>query len=352
MPAISVVIPVYNVEKYLHQCVTSIINQTFKDLEIILVDDGSKDRSGEICDELQSTDNRVKVIHKENGGVSKARNNGLQIATGEYIIFVDSDDWVPADAYEKMYNSAETNNADVVLGDAYFVTKNKTSYRKYFRNEFVHTEKTDINELIKALFRWTYCPSLPEKNHSLGYYAPWNKLAKRSILVEKNIKFDDRLNGICDDLLYSAYLLASVNKVNYIGSPVYYYRDVEYSLTNKYKNNIETTNQSIFNSINEFISNFNFGEYLEKPYAAFVINRFIYAVNVCYLHPQNKQSLQKKLSQIRELLQKEPYYSACNRADRNKLPKYDRIMLPFMKANLPLGIYFLSTLRRIIKAKK
>lgn len=97
MPKISIIVPVYNVEKYLRKCIDSILNQTFKDFELILIDDGSTDESGKICDEYNLKDNRIKVIHKENGGLSSARNAGLDIAQGEYIGFVDSDDWIESD---------------------------------------------------------------------------------------------------------------------------------------------------------------------------------------------------------------------------------------------------------------
>lgn len=100
---ISVIVPVYNVEKYLHKCINSILNQTYKNLEIILIDDGSTDNSGKICDEYALKDNRIKVIHKENGGLSSARNAGLDICSGDYIGFVDSDDYIAEDMYEYLY---------------------------------------------------------------------------------------------------------------------------------------------------------------------------------------------------------------------------------------------------------
>ena len=101
---ISIIVPVYNVEKYVEKCINSIINQTYKNLQIILVDDGSKDNSGKICDEFKLKDNRIEVIHKNNGGLSDARNAGLKLAKGDYIGFVDSDDYIEADMYETLYN--------------------------------------------------------------------------------------------------------------------------------------------------------------------------------------------------------------------------------------------------------
>jgi len=114
-PRISVVVPVYNVEKYLERCVDSIKNQTFKDLEIILVDDGSKDSSGRMCDELKETDKRIRVIHQANGGLGNARNSGLKAATGEYISFVDSDDYLALNTYEKLSEALKSTGAETCI---------------------------------------------------------------------------------------------------------------------------------------------------------------------------------------------------------------------------------------------
>ena len=114
-PLISVIVPVYNVEQYIHQCVDSILSQTYKNLEIILVDDGSPDNCPAICDEYARNDDRVKIIHQENGGISAARNSALDLCTGEYIAFVDSDDWIESNAYEEMMSEMQKKDLDVVF---------------------------------------------------------------------------------------------------------------------------------------------------------------------------------------------------------------------------------------------
>ena len=114
-PQISVIVPIYNVEKYLAKCIDSIINQTLTNIEIILVNDGSTDNSRKIIDKYDKKDSRIKVIHKKNGGQGSARNAGLDIAKGEYIGFVDSDDWIDSNMYENLYNAAISNNADIVV---------------------------------------------------------------------------------------------------------------------------------------------------------------------------------------------------------------------------------------------
>ena len=114
---ISIIVPVYNAEKYLHRCVDSILAQTFTDFELLLINDGSKDNSGKICDEYAAKDPRVRVFHKENGGVSSARNMGLDNAKGEWVTFVDSDDWLVHNIYEKMLHKLVEENADLCLCD-------------------------------------------------------------------------------------------------------------------------------------------------------------------------------------------------------------------------------------------
>ncbi|MBP3818877.1 MAG: glycosyltransferase family 2 protein [Butyrivibrio sp.] len=147
-PLISVIIPVYNVEEYLKECIDSVINQTYQRLEIILVDDGSSDASGKICDEYVKEDNRIKVIHKENGGLSDARNMGLDVCCGEYISFVDSDDWISTKMFERLVQVIKKEKADVVFfHSAYVYGKSikSSSFDKYKVLENKH-------DMIKEMF--------------------------------------------------------------------------------------------------------------------------------------------------------------------------------------------------------
>lgn len=128
---ISVIVPIYNVEQYLHKCIDSIVNQTYHNLEIILVDDGSPDQCGKICDEYAEKDSRIIVIHKPNGGLSEARNAGLNIAKGDYILFVDSDDWLETNACESVINFAKDHNADIVTFGVIFVQDGKKTYSHF-----------------------------------------------------------------------------------------------------------------------------------------------------------------------------------------------------------------------------
>ena len=130
LPSISIIVPIYNAEKYIHRCLDSILAQTYKNFELILINDGSIDNRGKICDEYSQRDNRIKVIHKNNGGVASARQCGIENAKGEYTIHIDPDDWVESNMLEELYNKAIKEKADVVICDFYVEEKDKTTYRK------------------------------------------------------------------------------------------------------------------------------------------------------------------------------------------------------------------------------
>ena len=136
MPKISIIVPVYNVEKYLEKCVRSILAQTFTDFELILVDDGSPDSSGAMCDQFAEQDQRVKVIHKENGGLSDARNAGIEIATGEYLGFVDSDDYIADDMYELLYTNIVKEDADLSICGIYDVYEERANCKSLIQELF------------------------------------------------------------------------------------------------------------------------------------------------------------------------------------------------------------------------
>lgn len=154
---VSVIVPVYNVEEYLARCVDSILSQTYRNLEVILVDDGAKDSSGTICDSYAQRDSRVKVVHKENGGLSSARNAGIDIARGEYLEFVDSDDWLEPDAVESMLHQAVVHQVELVLGGRWDVSA-RTGEKKLGLCPS-HQEIISGTEMVRRIFRWENCDS-------------------------------------------------------------------------------------------------------------------------------------------------------------------------------------------------
>ena len=199
---ISIIIPIYNVEQYLRQCLDSVVNQTYKNLEIILIDDGSTDNSGKICNEYALKDNRIKVIHKENGGVSSARNSGLNVAKGDYIGFVDGDDIISRDMYEVLLNTMIETNSQLVVCNWFKEKENNWVENKNFPKEQILT----TNEALESFWWCMYC---------------WNKLFDRKIL--KFIRFSETC-GFGEDTLYCLNVLQNLKKVICINQAKYYYR--------------------------------------------------------------------------------------------------------------------------------
>lgn len=214
-PKISVIVPVYNVEKYLRRCIDSILAQTFADFELLLIDDGSKDSSGAICDEYAEKDNRILVFHKENGGVSSARNVGLDNACGEWITFVDADDWVSPKLYDIIFNSKDYKDVELI----------NFSFYSVFKSEQVPVRLLSADDKVEFI----------KKQMVEGRSVVWNMIIKRDFVLSKKLKFNTTLKiGEDFDLLIRAYL--GTGMIEIVNEPLYFYnRDNEESALHKMK---------------------------------------------------------------------------------------------------------------------
>lgn len=225
---ISLIVPVYNVEKYINQCVDSILGQEFTDFELILVDDGSTDKSGKICDKYAKSDKRISVIHQTNGGQTKARKAGLKRSVGKYVYFVDSDDWLAENALQVACDTAIKNDADIVTFDAYFNYSNFQTKVK----QSVPSGIYDKKGLIKTVYpRMIYSGNF----YYFGIYAAmWNKIFRRSILLPNMINIDERIR-IGEDGLTTFATFLDAEKVCIIGgNNLYHYRNNNISITRSY----------------------------------------------------------------------------------------------------------------------
>lgn len=204
-PLVSIIVPIYNVEKYLRKCVYSIINQTLTNIEIILVNDGSTDNCGKIIDEYAKNDKRIVVIHKENEGQSSARNKGLDIARGKYVGFVDSDDSIHKDMYENLYKSIEYSNADIsVCGREAYSEDGKSYYKKELDDELLDFSKqSKVNYVINRLFY----------KHTVS---GCNKIYKNEIIQNNKIRFEDIKYVGSEDALFNYKILLHTNKIKSI----------------------------------------------------------------------------------------------------------------------------------------
>ena len=240
MEKVSVIVPVYNGEKSIERCAGSILNQDYPELELILVDDGSRDRSWEIIQAIAAADHRVKAIHQENGGVSSARNRALAEASGTYVQFADVDDWLPMDATKMLVREMEAQSAELVVGDFYRVVDGNVS------------EKGSI-EMGGALTLQQYANAMMLSPADLYYGVLWNKLYRRDIIEQYSIRMDENIS-YSEDMIFNLEYLLHVKSVAILKAPVYYYQYTKGSLVDQSLNLSSTIKmkKSVIGYYNEF----------------------------------------------------------------------------------------------------
>lgn len=242
---LSVIVPVYNAEKYLRRCVESILNQTFSDLELLLINDGSTDNSGAICDEYAEKDSRIQVFHKTNGGVSSTRNMGLVLAQGEWVTFVDADDWIETDTFEKVCKRLQEENADICLYDFNIIyadhrrclcTPQIECYGESYLNKWLRFELTSLCTMI----------------------------VRKSIYDTNNLRCP--IQNYCEDFYLTTKLIYYAKKVTKLDYRGYNYNRLnENSLVNNINPNVAIEEQAIYKSLLDFFAKENVLERYEKP---------------------------------------------------------------------------------------
>ena len=232
IPKISVIIPVYNIEKYLRRCIDSVLAQTYQDFELLLIDDGSKDSSGAICDEYAARDSRVKVFHKENGGVSSARNAGLAIVSGDWIMHLDGDDWIAPDMLERLIRKGEDTGAEIVMGDFLFAYSDRDIL--YSLPDWDNNKTASLNRYIISV--WT---------------CVWGGIHKRSLYEEYQLKSPQGVT-YCEDFHLMARLCYHAKKVVNLHRPFYHYRQQEGSVMHNLNKKTEQNEQWVYQDIIRF----------------------------------------------------------------------------------------------------
>ncbi len=348
METLSVIIPVYKVEKYLRQCVDSVIHQTYADLEVLLIDDGSPDNCGKICDEYAAKDNRIRVLHKENGGLCAARNSGIDMATGKYIAFVDSDDWLELDYYEKMMKSIQKYDADLVTSNYYRDVDSHCTMKRAFRKEETTEDRKRILSFQLGTLSLYYC-----NFKDLGLGPCWNKLFKRTFVLRHHIYFDDITT--CEDILYSFKAFRYARRVTCIPASGYHYRYVESSIMNGYKPDRYEQDKNTLKDLYRMGSEqFRKGSVAYTALYAFTIETF--RAIVWNIHsPENPESLREKINNVRRIVNSEPYKTALNNfIPKSVAPRFR--MCAILKTHSALYLYFLSFLqywkRKLVGVRK
>lgn len=227
---VSIIVPVYNSEEYLEKCIDSIINQTYKNLEIILINDGSKDKSIDICKKYENKDSRIKIIDKKNEGAAATRNLGIDVSKGEYIMFVDSDDYIDKKLVEASIIQNQKNDYDVVISKVELFDDKYIETYCYYENDLIVTEKIK-EELIKSIF-------LDNKENKFTHIeGPVAKLIKKDFITKNNIRFNTKLI-YGEDLVFSLEIYTKTSNIFFVNKFLYFYRKNENSVTHSFDKNM------------------------------------------------------------------------------------------------------------------
>lgn len=327
MPTVTVVVAVYNIEKYIEKCIRSVIAQTWKNIEILLIDDGSTDSSGNICDSYAKTDDRIRVIHKVNGGISDVRNVGLEKATGSYLMYVDGDDYIAPNYVEKAVKCAEHYKAEVVIFD-YQEIEEATGRRECWKMDAPRETKLTIEE-YPALLIMT--PS------------PCNKIYRISLWRRCGLRYP--VGRVYEDLTITPQLLLNAESIVYMDSePLYYYILHEGSImrSQNFKKSLDHRKAAIENLMTYFKEKNVFDRYTsELEYLSFEQAYFVPTKEVIYYDSKSEylEKFRQYVFGIFPKADKNPYV-------RRLLSKKDRLLLFLMKRRMYWGITLLSKMRK------
>lgn len=348
---VSIIVPVYNSAAYLDECIQHVINQSYIKWELILVDDGSKDLSPVICDSYALRDDRIKVIHQKNAGVCKARNVGLEVASGKFVIFCDSDDWMDESALEFFIREQSNNDADIVFGDICNVTKNRNKHVKLFNRNFDICGKEICKKIMCACIGYGYNP-YPTKPYAIsGLGSVGNKLYKLDIIRRKQIKFTDETNGIYEDNLFTIQYLSKINRVCYKSEPVYYYRQTDSSSIHRYRPESLDTSKKIFDKVTKIVDCQDDRSLFEKAFYILVIRRLSEELRVYYFHKDSTRDVKASCNVLREKINSSPYLKAIQNVELSRLLPVHKATAIVAKLGSAYLLWLFYLVRTLIKKK-
>lgn len=334
IPKVSIVVPVYNVAPYLRQCMDSLINQTYRNIEIICVNDGATDESGEILAEYAAKGSTIKVISQKNAGLSAARNVGFSFATGEYVTFVDGDDWVDTTTCEKAVLHAETQHVDLVIWPYIREFPNRSAPKVIFPEQRIFDENECKNLQRRMIGLWGTELAHPENADALC--TVWGKLYRRKIIEQNNIRFADlRRIGTYEDGLFNLYYFAHVKRAVYIPDYLSHYRK-NTGMTSKYRSKLASQWENLFSDMRSYIKEHecdsDFEEALNNRISLSIIGLGLNALAL----PNHEA-----LHEIHSILSKEGYRAAIKKLPMRYFPPHWWVFFFCCKLNFALGVFLL-----------
>ena len=332
---VTVVLPIYNVEKYLNRSIESVINQTYNNIEILLIDDGSPDNCPAICDTWAMKDNRVKVIHKENQGLGMARNTGIENANGEYICFFDSDDYIALDTVEKLYSLASKDCSDIVIfgfnnvdsqGNVSEGFVPKTGYKTY-----------EGEEVLDEFFPDFIAPDPTGKKEKQFYMSAWLLLYSMKSIKSANWKFTSERVVISEDVYSLLSLFKYVNKVSVLPEALYFYRQNNSSLSRVYRSDRYDKIKHFYCESVKLCREMNYSDEIihrvSKPYISFTVGAL---KQICF----SNISYKEKINSLKHIVNDNVLLDVL-KANKNDKNSFSRNILFFAIKNKLYMILFL-----------
>lgn len=338
-PKLSIIIPIYNAQTYLNECLNSIYNQTFKDFEVLLIDDGSTDNSKHIIETFTKKDSRFKYIYKDNSGVSATRNLGIEKSTGKYVTFVDSDDWLDDCMYSEMIDKITNTNSEIALCSYVREYPHLNEQKKEilpFKDKtlFKDNEVRDIvlYEMLgkKALHNTSIMGSV------------WRLVISRDFIINNDLKFrEDTVIG--EDLLFCIYALGVCNRLCIVNKHFYHYRFTQNSAMTKYRPNQWDIGYGFNKKFRNALNNLSFSD-LDELIAFDLIRAALCSCEMICKN-ENKDSFFNKLKSISNICKTKDLETFINKIDFNKISSKDKLKINFLKYKQSLAIYLFYTLK-------
>lgn len=326
---ISIIVPIYKVEKYIKKCVDSILSQDYKELEVILVDDGSPDRCPEICDEYAKKDKRVKVLHKENGGLVSARQTGVNIAAGEYIGFVDGDDWIEPDMYRKIAEIIERFKPDMVVTEFFSEFNTHTDISKQiFENEFYDKEGLMTDIYPKMLFDGKfYCFGISPNC--------WSKVFRKELLKKNLMQVDTRIR-MGEDAAFTYPCMLDAKNICYINKPFYHYRISPSSMSRGYDGRLENIIMLPYERLKTVNAKNEFDMTEQLNYYLLYLINFLIRNEAKVLNIKSGVQVRKT---IKKIVKNPEVRAAVGRVSLSGLPVHTKMLVYMLRLKSVVGLH-------------
>ena len=347
MPLVSIIVPVYNVERYLPQCLDSLVNQTYRNIEIICINDESPDHSSDILKNYAEKDSRIKIFEQKNMGLSGARNTGMKNASGDYVMCVDSDDWIDLETCERAVSVALKHKADLVMWSYTREYDDRSAEKLMFWDDETVFDAKEVKNQINRRLCGLLGEELANPDYANAIETAWGKLYRFSIIKDNRIEYvSERIIGT-EDALFNLYATHYVKKAVYLKKPFNHYRRTNTaSLTSHYKEKLFEQWQTLFDYMENYISEYQLGE----TFYLALQNRIALSVLGLGLNITGSDfSVKKKRALLKQIISSERYQRAYKTLVFRYFPIHWKLFYFCAKHRLAFGLYFLlSVIKRII----